>query len=169
MSVSLFLFCIQVYLYHILDFMYKWYHTFVFLIYFKLEDNFFLQSCVGFCCTTTESAMRRIYIYIYMYLPSWASFPWMDKEVVVHIYSGILLSHKKTKCDSVDLRCVSLSDLPYLVWSSLGPSMLLQMALFYSLYGWVIFPCIYNIPLYIHPNSHILRICMSDSLWRYGL
>ena len=42
---------------------------------------------------------------------------------------------------------LSLSDLLHLVWSSLGPCMLLQMAIFHSFYGWVIFHCIY---VYIH-------------------
>jgi len=39
--------------------------------------------------------------------------------------------------------CLSLSDLLHLVWESLVPSMLLQMALFYSFYGWVVFHCVY--------------------------
>ena len=47
---------------------------------------------------------------------------------------------------------MSLSDLLHLVRSSLGPSMLLQMALFHPIYGWVIFivcMCIY-IPYYMY-------------------
>ena len=44
--------------------------------------------------------------------------------------------------------CLFLSNLLHLVWLSLGPSMLLQMALFHSLYGWVIFHCIYVHLLY---------------------
>ena len=39
--------------------------------------------------------------------------------------------------------CHSLSGLLPLVWSSLTLSMLLQMALFHSFYGWVIFHCMY--------------------------
>ena len=42
----------------------------------------------------------------------------------------------------------SLSDLLYSVWQSLGPSMLLEMALFHSFYGWVIFYCIHIPHLY---------------------
>ena len=42
----------------------------------------------------------------------------------------------------------SLSDLLYWVWQSLGPSMLLEMALFHSFYGWEIFYCIYIAHLY---------------------
>ena len=42
----------------------------------------------------------------------------------------------------------SLSDLLYSVWQSQGPSMLLEMALFHSFYGWVIFYCIYMPHLY---------------------
>ena len=38
---------------------------------------------------------------------------------------------------------LSLSDLLHLVWESLVPSMLLQMALFCSFYGWVVFHCVY--------------------------
>ena len=38
--------------------------------------------------------------------------------------------------------CLSLSDLLHLVWSSLGPSTLLQMALLHSFYGWIVFHCI---------------------------
>ena len=38
--------------------------------------------------------------------------------------------------------CLSLSDLLCLVWDSLSPSVLLQMALFHSFYGWVVFHCI---------------------------
>ena len=37
----------------------------------------------------------------------------------------------------------SLSDLLHSAWHSLGPSMLLQMALFHSFYGWIVFYCIY--------------------------
>ena len=40
-----------------------------------------------------------------------------------------------------------------LVWSSLGPSMLLQMTLFHSLYGWVIVHCI-HVPRLLHPFLH---------------
>ena len=36
-----------------------------------------------------------------------------------------------------------LSDLFHSLWHSLGPSILLQMALFHSFSGWVIFHCIY--------------------------
>ena len=39
--------------------------------------------------------------------------------------------------------CLSLSNLLHLIQQFLGPSMLLQMALFHSFYGWVIFHCIY--------------------------
>ena len=42
---------------------------------------------------------------------------------------------------SLDI-CLSLSDLLHSVWWSLGPSMMLQMALFHSLYGWVVFHCV---------------------------
>ena len=41
--------------------------------------------------------------------------------------------------------CLSLPDLPHLVWSSLGPSRLLQMALFYS------FLWLSNIPYLLYP------------------
>ena len=37
--------------------------------------------------------------------------------------------------------CLSPSDLLYPVWQSLGPSTLLQMVLFHSLYGRVVFHC----------------------------
>ena len=42
---------------------------------------------------------------------------------------------------------VSLSDLLHLVWSSPGPSMLLQMSWFLSFYDQVIFHCIYGLSL----------------------
>jgi len=45
------------------------------------------------------------------------------------------------------------------VWESLLPSMLLQMALFCSFFGWVVFHCVY-IPLL--PNSIIYQ-------WTFGL
>ena len=32
----------------------------------------------------------------------------MDKEVVVHIYNGILLSHKRNKFESVAVRLMNL-------------------------------------------------------------
>ena len=32
----------------------------------------------------------------------------MDKEVVVHVYNGILLSHKKGECESVELRGMNI-------------------------------------------------------------
>ena len=41
--------------------------------------------------------------------------------------------------------CLSLSDWLCIVWSSLGPSMLLQMALFHPFHVWVIFHCTYTI------------------------
>ena len=44
---------------------------------------------------------------------------------------------------------VSLSDLLPLVWQYLDPSILPQMALFHSFYGWVILHCIY-VP-YLYP------------------
>ena len=40
--------------------------------------------------------------------------------------------------------CLPLSDLLHLVWHSLGSSILLQMAIFHSFYGWGIFYCIYT-------------------------
>ena len=39
--------------------------------------------------------------------------------------------------------CLSLSDLPHLVWESLVASVLLQMALFCPFYGWVVLHCVY--------------------------
>ena len=32
----------------------------------------------------------------------------MDKEVVVHVYNGILLSHKEDECESVELRGMNI-------------------------------------------------------------
>ena len=48
------------------------------------------------------------------------------------------------------------SDLLHSVWKFLGPSMLLQMALFHF-YGWIIFHCIYVPHLLIHSsfNGHL--------------
>lgn len=43
--------------------------------------------------------------------------------------------------------CLSLSDLLHSVWQCKGPSMLLHMALFHSLYGWVILHCVYVLHL----------------------
>ena len=45
--------------------------------------------------------------------------------------------------------CLSLSDLLHLAWSSLAPSMLLQMALFHS-FSWLS-----NIPLYLWTTSSL--------------
>ena len=39
--------------------------------------------------------------------------------------------------------CPSLSELLCLAWQSLGPPMLLQIALFHSFHGWVMFHCMY--------------------------
>ena len=36
----------------------------------------------------------------------------------------------------------------HLIWKSLGPSILLQMTLFHSFYGWIILHCIYVLHLY---------------------
>ena len=47
--------------------------------------------------------------------------------------------------------CFSFSDLLHLKWLSIGPSVLLQMALLHSLQGWVIFHCIY-IPCLLYPS-----------------
>jgi len=55
--------------------------------------------------------------------------------------------------------CLSLSDLLHSGWESLVPSMLLQMALFCSFYGWVVFHCVYIPHL---PNPIICR-------WTFGL
>ena len=38
--------------------------------------------------------------------------------------------------------CLSLSDLLYLLWESLSPSMFLQITLFHAFYGWVMLHCI---------------------------
>ena len=46
--------------------------------------------------------------------------------------------------------CIFLSGLFHLVWQSLGSSMLLQMVLFPSVYGWAIFHCI-CIPHLLYP------------------
>ena len=46
--------------------------------------------------------------------------------------------------------CLSPSSLLHLVWSSLVLPMFLQMALFHSFYGWVIFHCIYA-PHFLYP------------------
>ena len=32
----------------------------------------------------------------------------LDKEVVVHIYNGIFLSHKRNECESAELRWMNL-------------------------------------------------------------
>ena len=48
--------------------------------------------------------------------------------------------------------CLSLSDLLHLVWPFLGPSLLLQMALFHSFYGWVIFYCSMYHFFFIHSS-----------------
>ena len=47
-------------------------------------------------------------------------------------------------------RSMSLSNLLHSVWQSLSPSMLLQMALFHSFNGWVIFHPIY-VPHLLYP------------------
>ena len=41
----------------------------------------------------------------------------------------------------------ALSDLLHSVWQSLSPSVVLQMALFHSFYGWIIFHCVYKLHL----------------------
>ena len=52
----------------------------------------------------------------------------------------------------------SLSDLIHSIWCSVGPSMLLQMALFHSFYDWIIiFHCVYIyicICIYVHTHTH---------------
>ena len=45
---------------------------------------------------------------------------------------------------------ICLSDLLHLVWESLVPSLLLQMTLFCSFYGLVVFHCVY-IPQFLNP------------------
>ena len=50
--------------------------------------------------------------------------------------------------------CLLLSDLLHLAWESLVASVLLQMALFSSFYGWVVFHCVY-VPYLL--NSFICR------------
>ena len=61
-----------------------------------------------------------------------------------------------------------------LVWSSLGSSVLLQMTLFHSLYGWVIVHCIY-VPrlLYLFLHQWTFRLlpcagCCEQCWWTLG-
>ena len=51
--------------------------------------------------------------------------------------------------------CLSLFDLFQLVRSSLGPSMLLQMALFYTFYSWVLYQYIYLYRYHIFIHSFV--------------
>ena len=68
--------------------------------------------------------------------------------------------------------CLSLSDLLHSVWQSVGPSMLLQKALFHSFYGWVIFHCIYMYHIFFIHSSidghlgcfHVLAIVNSAAM-----
>ena len=64
-----------------------------------------------------------------------------------------------------------MSDLLHSVLKSLGPAMLLQMALFCSFYGWVIFHCMYgttsSIPLLVDGHwgfFHVLAIVNSTAV-----
>ena len=49
--------------------------------------------------------------------------------------------------------CLCLSDLLHLVWESLVPSMLLQMAIFCSFYVWVVFHCVYIHHIFLIQSS----------------
>ena len=60
---------------------------------------------------------------------------------------------------------LSLSDLLCLVWWSLGPSMLLQMALFHSFYDWVIFRCTYLLYSVIYQWTFRLLPCLGYRKW----
>ena len=66
---------------------------------------------------------------------------------------------------------LSLYDLLYSVWESLGPSVSLQMALFSSFYSWVIFLCIY-VPHLLYPfhtgNGHQQKSINSKCKRGYG-
>jgi len=79
--------------------------------------------------------------------------PWQSQSIFVHL-CYILDSRYKWYY----MVFVSLSDWLHSVWESLVPSMLLQMALFCSFYGWVVFHCVY-IPR--RPNPIICR-------WTFG-
>ena len=59
---------------------------------------------------------------------------------------------------------VFLSDLFHLVWSSLVASLLLQMALFHSFYGWVVFLYIY-IYIYIYIHTYMIPYLYSFICW----
>ena len=67
--------------------------------------------------------------------------------------------------------CLFLSGLLHLVWESLVPSMLLQMALVCLFYGWVIFHCVYVHIFSIHSSVygclgcfHVLAIVTSTAM-----
>ena len=73
-----------------------------------------------------------------------------------------------------------LSDLPYLIWRFLGPSMLLPIPLFFLFYGWAVFQLeMYHISLHFSVrgrfgglcvlaivNSAALKIGMHVSFWK---
>jgi len=68
--------------------------------------------------------------------------------------------------------CLSLSDLIHSGWESLVPSMLLQMALFCSFYGWIVLHCVYIHHIFLIQSSvnghlgccHVLAIAKSASV-----
>ena len=99
---------------------------------------------------------------------------WMDKEDVVHIYNGILLSHIKEQnnaiCSNMDAtrdyhtkwrtsererqipydKCLFLCDLFHLESSYLNPLIVLLLALLRWFHGWVIFHCTWG-PQLLYP------------------
>ena len=95
-----------------------------------------------------------LYIYTTSYLPIRLSMDMslselremvMDREAWHAAIHGVAKGRTRlsdwTELNWHDI-CLSVSDLLHLVWQSLGPSMLLQMALFCSFYSWVIFHCV---------------------------
>ena len=97
---------------------------------------FVLYLCVSI------SSLQKVYLHRFSRFHIYA----LCMYAMVHTLCTICIgSHIHALCNGI---CFSLSDLLHFVWQSLGPSISLEMAPFYS------FLWLSNIPLYIHIFIH---------------
>ena len=95
------------------------------------------------------------------------SVKWVQEKRKDHLCHFFRFHKELIPCD---ICLLPLSGLLHLVWYFLGPSMLLQMALFNSFYGWVILHCI-CVSHFMYPYvdrhlgcSHVLAIVNSIAM-----
>ena len=143
-----------------LDSAYKWYHIFVWGLPLWFS---WLKICLQ--CGRCE------------FDPWVGKIPWRMERLSTPVswpgeFHGLYSPWGCKESDTTEQLSLSyLSDLLHLIWQSLGPSILLQMALSHSFYGWVIFHCMYVPRLYpflswwtfrLHPCPGYCKYCCNE-------